>query len=141
MSACSAGYFLVEKTCYECHHSCAECSGNADSQCLSCNSGFIFENGYCVDECGKNTVVSNGQCASTPDNGSCTSPCATCSKNLSWCLSCNQSSGTPIVNPVDGTCNGSSNGSCDPGYYVDTASSSCKKCSTRCKECELSSTS
>jgi hypothetical protein len=50
VSACSNGYFLVDKTCYQCHSSCSECSGYKDSNCLSCSTGFYFENGECVTE-------------------------------------------------------------------------------------------
>ena len=53
---------------------------------------------------GRYTAATNGECVSTSDNGSCTSPCATCSKTLTWCLSCDQTSTTPVVNPVDGSC-------------------------------------
>lgn len=45
VSACSNGYFLLGKTCYPCHASCTECSGYMDSNCLSCNDGFYFQNG------------------------------------------------------------------------------------------------
>jgi hypothetical protein len=99
---------------------------------------FNFENGYCVEECGKNTIVNdNNQCESTSGNGSCNSSCETCSKNTDWCLSCPESSETPIVNPNDGTCVGDTVGSCGTGYYVDNTTKSCDKCSTRCADCEL----
>lgn len=73
MSACSSGYFLQGTTCYKCHESCAECSGYQDNDCLSCDSPYLFESGYCVTDCSKNTEIVDGNCESTTDNGNCNS--------------------------------------------------------------------
>jgi len=135
------GYFLQDTTCFECHHACKECSGHADNDCVSCNDGYFFEDGRCVEECGKNTEIIDGQCTSTPENGNCKSPCLTCSKSLTWCLSCRPHLLADVVNSVDGTCVDGSVGSCDPGFFVDADTSSCQKCSEKCKECELTSDS
>ena len=140
VDACGGGYFLSGTTCYACHTSWATWSGYKDSNWLTCNSGYYFQNGYCVTECGKNTVVSGSSCVSTSANGSWSSTWATWSKSLTWCLTCPSSSSTPIVNPVDGTWVSSNYASCNTGYYVDTTTSSCLQCSSRWKDCNFSST-
>ena len=139
----SSGYFLSGTTWYACHASCSEWSGYKDSNCLSCKSGYYFENGYWVTEWGKNTVITNGQCVSTSANGVWSSSWTTWSKSTSWCLSCVSTSSTPIVNPVDGTWTTSAYNSWNTGYYVDLnlTTNSCQKCSTRWKDWNLSSTS
>ena len=141
VDSCGGGYFLSGTSWYACHASWATWSGYKDSNCLTCNSGYYFQNGYWVTECGKNTVVSNGQWVSTSDNGSWSSTCATWSKTLTWCLSWPSTSSTPIVNPVDGTWVSSNYASWNTGYYVDTTTKSWQKCSTRWKDWNFSSTS
>ncbi|CAI2359515.1 unnamed protein product [Moneuplotes crassus] len=138
VSACSNGYYLQGTICYSCHHSCATCDGPNSNDCISCKSDFLFEDGSCLTSCSKNTQANSAnQCESTSENGSCNSNCATCSKNLDWCLTCNSGS-TPIVNPTNGQCVCTDNGCCGGTLYVDTESQSCQPCSTRCKTCEIS---
>ena len=84
VDSCSSGYFLQGTECFQCHSSCSSCSGYADNNCLSCSSGFYFEDGYCVSSCSKDTEIVNGRCQSTSENGECNSTCATCGKNLNW---------------------------------------------------------
>ena len=40
-TTCSKGYYFDQEdltTCYPCHHSCESCTGNKDSQCLTCRA-------------------------------------------------------------------------------------------------------
>ncbi len=81
---CNNGYFGTWSQCSKCDATCATCSGPGSNQCLTCNSGATFNNGFCKVICAPGTYANNlNQCSS------CDTSCLTCSgpgNNL--CTSC-----------------------------------------------------
>ena len=81
---CKPGYYIIGGTCMTCHPTCATCSGPGTNQCLTCNTGATFNNGFCTATCGAGTYLNNlNQCSA------CDTTCLTCSgpgNNL--CTSC-----------------------------------------------------
>nr|CAB06038.1 variant-specific surface protein VSP4A1 [Giardia intestinalis] len=92
---CMAGTYKKSDTeCAACHSDCATCSGEANNQCTSCETGKYLKSNQCVE---KNTCNTNHY----PDDTSMTcvactvldANCATCSFDSATakgkCLTCN----------------------------------------------------
>lgn len=64
ISSCPLGTFPENYVCYPCYDTCATCYDYQADNCVTCDSGYVFENGYCIDsgDCGQNAVETNGQC-------------------------------------------------------------------------------
>ena len=148
---CSDGFYvdlsLTSPFCNICDPSCETCSGSGANSCLSCPSGFYFNSGNCL---------------------SCSTNCNSCNLDQNTCTSCREgyylSSSSTCECPQGSYDSGSNcqlfntisfcekyayNPSsspqvsctlCDDGYYIDSSSGTCQKCSETCYTC-LNSTS
>ena len=120
-SSCPSGLYPNDTslTCEACVSPCSTCS--SFENCTSCvtNTSLFEANSSCLSSCPdgylSQTVNSSDVCVV------CTSPCVTCSGDLTFCLSCDQSSGALYV--TNGTCVNST--SCPDKTYSNDSSLSC----------------
>jgi hypothetical protein len=62
LSSCPDATFLLGQECFKCHEFCSSCYDYRSTNCLTCKTGYFFENGACLKECSPGTVVVNGKC-------------------------------------------------------------------------------
>lgn len=119
IKVCDAGYyessFNGSAICVSCPTSCSSCeSVNNITICLSCTNNFFISNGLCLNSCGVGSFGYNGICYA------CIAPCSTCtSENL--CLTCISNMGYLFNNSCLNVC--------PIGFYENTTSYECSKCS------------
>ena len=114
--------------CFDCHSSCAKCSGALETECTACPSSYKLYQGKCINACPYGATVENaGVCLP------CNSTCQTCAGLITTCISCPDGS---VLSA--GTCYPE----CPPGYTTTaTSSGSCLKCSGSCSTCQGETTS
>ena len=156
---CSPGYFLENERCSSCDSPCLECNNTAD-YCITCiDSSINPQNGSCtclssfgLNELGfcQSCKDSNcSQCAldyticnecksgffSTIESCSpCSSPCFECENTESFCISCSDSS----ISPIDGVCACPWHSGFDEAFNCKSCLTGCLKCSNNyltCEEC------
>ena len=86
-SCYSAGKYSLDQNCVDCHTSCDLCVAGNASDCTTCASDKVLNDGYCVDTCPNGTFFSseNDQClACSHGCDSCTSAtvCTVCSPSF-----------------------------------------------------------
>jgi len=81
------GQIYINGQCFDCDQTCKTCSGVADTNCIVCADGLVFDNSKCVEFCDVDNgfYKSNGQCL----------PCD------QSCLTCDGDSNTNCVTCVD----------------------------------------
>jgi len=45
---CPIGFFPLGTICYPCYDTCATCYDYAANNCVTCDPGYVFENGFCI---------------------------------------------------------------------------------------------
>ena len=126
LNQCSQGTFLSSQmTCEPCYNSCTSCEGPSSTQCLSCQTGFFFLDGFCTNICPDNTTQNGSFCS----NDSCANNCALCGQNKSYCLTCK--TGYFFDNATKSCLNSSQ---CSGSFYYSAGE--CKMCDIACLTCE-----
>ena len=126
------GYYLDDSKWKECHISCAKCSGELNTQCITCKSGFYWKS-KAEKICIEPTTGYYGD-TTTGYIAQCYSSCESCTN------------GGDETNHNCDRCNGRyyftedlDNHNCYntlDGYYLDTTSTSIwKKCASNCATC------
>ena len=108
----SSGYYTDK-----CHSSCKSCTGPEDTECEICADELVKSGSLCVS-CEPGKYFESNFCLE------CSDECLTC-KDYSYCLSCKDSSKTP----VSGTCLLQ----CDIGYF--NRNGECEQCPVLCSVC------
>lgn len=139
-ASCPLGTFPLDYVCYPCYDTCATCYDYKASTCVTCDPGYVFENGYCIasGQCGQGATETSGSCQNTSP---CTDPaCVTCSTSTSFCLVCNETSATPIADIATGKCVDDTVVACSTHFYLNNVTKKCELCDWSCADCELSAT-
>ena len=128
--ACPFNKVNVSNACANCDSSCLTCSNTGPASCLSCRTGYVLLNGYCVTaaQCtAAQRYVSGVNCLP------CHADCRTCTgSGANQCTQCVDSA----LSLDSGRCVSA----CDPGDFLDTATSRCLACSSTCTNCTSTST-
>ncbi|KAL4464370.1 hypothetical protein ABPG73_017849 [Tetrahymena malaccensis] len=111
VDACNNNQYgdALTSICTSCHSSCKSCFGGSISECLSCNSGFFYQQStkQCLNYCNSNQYKDtiNNTCIN------CHETCLTCfGPNSNQCLSCLS---TLLFDKNSNMCKTS----CDNGFY------------------------
>lgn len=125
VSSCPSGYIDLANICAPCFdRNCSYCNSIDRHGCIECKPNYYNDNGECFMNCPLLTTPLNSNvCKSILE---CSYPCAACSSNLSFCISCGHSISN--LNPT-----GKCGLKCDDGYYE--SNSICLKCHTSCNKC------
>ena len=132
IAPCPNGYYgeASTNTCTACYNSgsspytCTTCFGQSNDECLSCNTGYLYE-GQCLSSCPAGFWAQSSPNTCQPCYSSTTSPfsCLTCSAGASTnCQSC--SANTYLYPNTGGQCINP----CPNGYWGDTTTWTCKSC-------------
>ena len=144
------GFYIIDKNLNivgRCHSSCKSCSGPNDNDCESCNRGYDYEDGrcieniYCYDNCKKCTQNSedptNQYCTECYDDlffqndtNNCLEICPEgyFIKDDKYCLKCDESCVT--CKKDKNLCT-----KCKNEYYFNDTDNYCYKCDDNCKTC------
>lgn len=126
MKECPNGTFQTSfHTCEKCFETCEKCTGSTDSDCSSCNYGFLLSDGKCITKCPDNTTNINSKCI----NDTCYGNCALCGQNKSICITCKNDT---FYDNVTKTC--LNNSKCAGSSFFQN--NECKKCNLECLTCE-----
>jgi hypothetical protein len=124
-ATCPDSYYanVLTKTCNSCIPNCLKCSDSL--KCIKCKSGYFLDvsGQSCLNTCPLGTATIDDKCSScTVEN------CAICDpNNLGQCMDCMNN--TFLKNNTCTT-------DCGDGWYVDSLTRSCKKCTFDfCKNC------
>ncbi|XP_071953706.1 extracellular matrix organizing protein FRAS1-like [Antedon mediterranea] len=120
VDSCRNNYFPTPSgICYPCHSSCLTCTGGTPSDCTSCRSPLVLQNGICARSCNTRQFEDSGICFN------CHASCNTCSgAGTGDCQSCGANS------PQGGQCFDG----CASTQYLDMFNS-CQDCSSSCGTC------
>lgn len=119
-------YADARNACHKCDHRCKECTGPSNSDCISCEVGYLNISDVCENSCLPHQYydMSKGACID------CNDSCLTCSGETE-CLSCK---GALLLK--DGQCLGE----CPTlGFFSDKAAGKCISCHDSCLTCSTSS--
>ena len=78
----------------------------------TCNNGYFPKDGVCA---------------------SCESPCKTCGNSTTQCITCDQTTPTPLF--FNYTCISTASCASTLGYYINSLNSSCNACPVNCGSC------
>ncbi|EAR95046.2 TNFR/NGFR cysteine-rich region family protein (macronuclear) [Tetrahymena thermophila SB210] len=129
VSSCPDSYYqnTSNNTCSKCDITCATCNGGTSSNCLTCNSQFIYQKSTskCISSC------PSGQYLNTNTNNceQCDATCLNCvggSKNQ--CVDCQ----SPRYYQKSTT---SCELQCQPNYYGNSYTALCEQCDASCATC------
>lgn len=149
VASCNSGFTSINGNCQPCNSNCAECSGNIN-HCTRCISGFRLDsaskrcipatqcaygqalnaNGVCQRICEEGFFYYESLCVfggcfnGYADNGN--GGCVRSSSNPTTSVAC--TNGQYLK---DGVCVGN----CGSGYYPDSLSGRCQRCSANCQAC------
>ena len=134
--ACSAGFYpsLKSQYCQPCNSDCLGCSGPANNQCTSCQTGKFLSAGSCIASCPSGTALI--QQGAQWVCQACSAGCAICSissysTQASNCTRCKEN-----YYIYSGSCHTS----CPDGTYSSPTSFSCTSCGiTGCQRCRFNS--
>ena len=116
------GYYINVLNCSPCDSTCETCNGPYATNCLTCRTSdpkYLLGN-TCVPCNQVGQSISGTNCITS----ACNAPCATCTANLNYCLTC----ATGQLR-ADNTC-----GSCASNQYADVINV-CTNCPVGCATC------
>lgn len=121
----------MKGSCVLCSSLCLGCSA-VNGSCASCIDGYLLFNGVCYQNCPLNSFlkVNSNICEV------CQPPCSACLNTSTFCLSCLSKYNSSSYYFLSNVCYASI---CPDGYYANTSSRLCIKCSSNCPTCTASS--
>uniref|UniRef100_A0AAY4BT87 VWFC domain-containing protein n=1 Tax=Denticeps clupeoides TaxID=299321 RepID=A0AAY4BT87_9TELE len=121
MPSCRPKFYQdADRSCRECHVSCAQCTAGSVHSCTSCVRPAVLHEGQCVQRCPPGFHVQDGSCqACHPSCQECGGP------SQADCTAC-----PPPTSLHLGYCRTS----CPEGQYL-TPDSACAECQSECQRC------
>ena len=131
--SCPVGFFILENKCKACDSSCSGCFGEANTQCLTCQSGFFLSSEFkCLPKA--SIKCKDQETFLTAEEGcsTCTIGCKACEdEKRSSCLSCDANNFLYYI--AQKTCVPENR--CPDGTFKNMTSRVCASCSSECKTC------
>ncbi|KAL4463431.1 hypothetical protein ABPG72_003127 [Tetrahymena utriculariae] len=133
------GYFvsIIDNSCQQCFPGCSSCNGSKQYQCLTCQEGFFFNTGFCIQQITNCDSIIQNTCQKCSKGYYLDSNqlCAPCSKG---CLACQSDQSCQECDKVNNYYLNSPNGICQfcntsQGWSI--INDTCQQCFTGCSPC------
>jgi len=126
--SCPTGTYADDTTnrCIACSGSCATCSGPSRTECTTCATPRVLQNGQCLVSCNTGFFSNAGLCTA------CNGACATCDGPTAQdCVSCPGGQLLQVNQCVS---------QCGAGFIQDSSVAACVPCRAACAACGPSAT-